>query len=184
MQGFNPRPDRAAGATDVESFSRIRHEVSIRAPTVRPGRQRKKHTPMRTDMFQSAPRPCGRGDRSRPSPSSSFTRFNPRPDRAAGATRNGGKLYRIAAVSIRAPTVRPGRLGRVPPAGLTSVVSIRAPTVRPGRRDTVGRHARVWRFQSAPRPCGRGDRLESRFVRRVRRFQSAPRPCGRGDTRT
>ena len=148
---FNPRPDRAAGATFQP---RVGRSASM--------------------SFQSAPRPCGRGDR-RVSPSAARrTSFNPRPDRAAGATRFQSRVARVALVSIRAPTVRPGRLIMVAPIPHQSVVSIRAPTVRPGRRTPRTTPPRTELFQSAPRPCGRGDLSSISSARRIRCFN--PRP--------
>ncbi len=173
---------------------------------MRPGRP--PHGVARAEItpFQSAPRPCGRGDITAPDAERAAASFNPRPDRAAGATMvpflrepllasfnprpdraagatlsSGGSPHRPR-VSIRAPTVRPGRLIMVAPIPHQSVVSIRAPTVRPGR---PGRHRcqrELVRFQSAPRPCGRGDSRPNSATRGASQFQSAPRPCGRGDT--
>ncbi len=111
--GFNPRPDRAAGATS------------------------KRCTPPSIVTFQSAPRPCGRGDGSKRVARRRKSCFNPRPDRAAGATPECRVVDSVRCVSIRAPTVRPGRQS-IQPVPLT-----------------------VFQFQSAPRPCGRGDSTAS-----------------------
>ncbi len=178
---FNPRPDRAAGATVDPAGAADRVPVSIRAPTVRPGRQHCLVAILTLIVFQSAPRPCGRGDPGRRERRTSPRRFNPRPDRAAGATRRPHSLLpapssfnprpdraagatkiqlgslALGVVSIRAPTVRPGRLGLFAGRVMIRQVSIRAPTVRPGRPQRAASRSALATFQSAPRPCGRGD---------------------------
>ncbi len=158
--------------------------VSIRAPTVRPGRQIKNDPRVAWVEFQSAPRPCGRGDRFHGACRCIGRGFNPRPDRAAGATRLRCASDNRHGVSIRAPTVRPGRPRHVNHSVAARLVSIRAPTVRPGRQTTPRHWIGTSMFQSAPRPCGRGDSTSAISASRVASFQSAPRPCGRGDKRS
>ncbi len=147
---FNPRPDRAAGATWPERANSRPRQVSIRAPTVRPGRHQN-----RVDILIT-------------------TSFNPRPDRAAGATSDANLPRDVDFVSIRAPTVRPGRPPTDETKGAPTRVSIRAPTVRPGRHRVSASVLLIPLFQSAPRPCGRGD--YSNRVERVQRSGFNPRP--------
>ncbi len=209
LKRFNPRPDRAAGATSSSARFNASIFVSIRAPTVRPGRPT-----------------YGRNK------GGAYASFNPRPDRAAGATHRCVQPVAEVKVSIRAPTVRPGRHRRSRQHLSIGIVSIRAPTVRPGRPAALDASESVVSFQSAPRPCGRGDlsavftvNVNTSFNPRPDRaagatdehghghghghghelvsiraptvrpgrpasfrvlganqsFQSAPRPCGRGD---
>ncbi len=171
---FNPRPDRAAGATRI-SLRRFQYAaVSIRAPTVRPGRRHRSHNFIKPSAFQSAPRPCGRGDffLQRPSPAWMLFQSAPRPCGRGDAC--SSVIARALAVSIRAPTVRPGRHAVLSPPPASTVVSIRAPTVRPGRPLALPRRVRSPEFQSAPRPCGRGDKSMADTGPRQHRFN--PRP--------
>ena len=108
-------------------------------------------------LFQSAPRPRGRGDAARTLRSTGPESFNPRPARAGGAT------VVLAAMGF----------------GLR--VSIRAPPARAGRRWKLRDSLKAQKFQSAPRPRGRGDPGASGLITMPGPFQSAPRPRGRGD---
>ena len=64
-------------------------KVSIRAPPVRAGRPAAAWLSGDWRLFQSAPRPCGRGDIASQVSSYILGRFNPRPARAGGATGSG-----------------------------------------------------------------------------------------------
>ena len=107
--------------------------------------------------------------------------FNPRLARAGEATAPDCGARQLCLVSIRASPVRARRpMFRGWPARLWGV-SIRASPVRARRPSGYNKRTAPVRFQSAPRPCGRGDFAQEAMRRGLGRFQSAPRPCGRGD---
>ena len=136
-------------------------------------------------LFQSAPRPRGRGDlfrrvflvslrRFNPRPARaggatfsphvsrpSVFRFNPRPARAGGATDPREDTAVAGVVSIRAPPARAGRPRQEMLAALAVQVSIRAPPARAGRPIGPASMLSEVVFQSAPRPRGRGDQFQS-----------------------
>ena len=132
---FNPRPGLATGATPLNQGRNRARCVSIRAPALRPGRRHRRGDGVAqfSSEFQSAPRPCDRGDGRGAGVIQSSGRFNPRPGLATGAT--GVRLRDRAA----------------------DAVSIRAPALRPGRRKRKLLDFSPGKFQSAPRPCDRGD---------------------------
>ena len=158
-----------------------RKSVSIRAPALRPGRPPPISYGEHHPEFQSAPRPCDRGDRRRgrrcpqfrlfqsaPRPCDrgdpgerrrrwSGRCFNPRPGLATGATRCRSKWTGLLVVSIRAPALRPGRRSNAVEDSPAQIVSIRAPALRPGRQHRLSSGDALDEFQSAPRPCDRGD---------------------------
>ena len=61
-RSFNPRPGLATGATHRERNPSPSRNVSIRAPALRPGRPMSRTARTVFGWFQSAPRPCDRGD--------------------------------------------------------------------------------------------------------------------------
>ncbi len=107
--------------------------------------------------FQSAPRPCERGDAMLIRFETARLCFNPRRALASAAT----SRHRLANPEY--------------------AVSIRAAPLRARRRRTSRLHRRQTMFQSAPRPCERGDTIRAFSTREITKFQSAPRPCERGD---
>ena len=180
-------------------------QVSIRAPPARAGRLASNTGTALTVMFQSAPRPRGRGDVGQEASEEGEISFNPRPARAGGAPHRAVRLNRGGGVSIRAPPARAGRPSRPPPRRACRKFQS-APRPR-GRGDfrSATPETLSCMFQSAPRPRGRGDQTqyigrhpvgcfnprparaggatrESRRASRENGFQSAPRPRGRGDT--
>ncbi len=61
-RGFNPRPAHAGGATSAAAKLYRDMKVSIRAPPTRAGRPNVTTASPSAALFQSAPRPRGRGD--------------------------------------------------------------------------------------------------------------------------
>ena len=198
--GFNPRPARVGGATwrgDVPSGLK---DVSIRAPPARAGRLADRSISARSpSLFQSAPRPRGRGDvtagRARRSPRSLF-QSAPRPrgrgDLVVGGLRAASDEFQSAPrprgrgdlhdrdvasaamhVSIRAPPARAGRR-KLMVSRRCDAVSIRAPPVR----GATGRWPRRTSVSIRAPPAWRGDCAAADVASQ---FQSAPRPRGRGD---
>jgi len=178
---FNPRLARAGEATTLRLAEAALLEVSIRASPVRARRQWQRPLPSPAPPFQSAPRPCGRGDAHCNPQSPIHSRFNPRLARAGEATVPGDHHQQLALVSIRASPVRARRLLRC--AWTQSAGPFQSAPRPCGRGDQFAQHADPYlsMFQSAPRPCGRGDGTSVVPPANRRRFQSAPRPCGRGD---
>ena len=173
-----PRPCDRGDSSPADSTRT--DTVSIRAPALRPGRPVGAWQPASVAVFQSAPRPCDRGDPGSRLSVKQPPCFNPRPGLATGATRSGGGGIRRDCVSIRAPALRPGR-----------------PLM-------TGQRLSPRTFQSAPRPCDRGDHgltacppcvacfnprpglatgatVQAVLLLAAGGFQSAPRPCDRGD---
>ena len=132
-------------------------------------------------MFQSAPRPRGRGDISSAFASRSCRCFNPRPAHAGGATR----ACLNSEIGTQSFNPRPAHAGgaTLPQSEAADLyeVSIRAPPTRAGRLEPTAARQRLRKFQSAPRPRGRGDTCEGKARCAAAKFQSAPRPRGRGD---
>ena len=154
---FNPRPGLATGATERHHDDRRGGCVSIRAPALRPGRLLSSTNLLFDISFQSAPRPCDRGDTADTMPMAEPMGFNPRPGLATGATTNltltvNGIMFQ----SAPRPCDRGDPFGSPP-------------------------HYVNTAFQSAPRPCDRGDFNCGTTGGTVAVFQSAPRPCDRGD---
>jgi hypothetical protein len=104
---------------------------------------------VRVNGFQSAPRPCGRGDLAQLAKDNQTKAFQSAPNFCQNLLQDS--------VSIRAPALRPGRPGRHggqrreicfnPRPGLATGATLLLANVR--------RHH--LRFQSAPRSCDRGD---------------------------
>ena len=131
--------------------------------------------------FQSAPRPRGRGDPVVQAQIEPGRCFNPRPAHAGGAT-SGQRLGPAdAAVSIRAPPTRAGRPVRASLLARRRLVSIRAPPTRAGRHGKLdrNRHDGAVSIRAPPTRAGRHEPTD--FIDLVGKFQSAPRPRGRGD---
>jgi hypothetical protein len=152
---------------------------------------------VRVNGFQSAPRPCGRGDLAQLAKDNQTKAFQSAPNFCQNLLQDS--------VSIRAPALRPGRPGRHggqrreicfnPRPGLATGATLLLANVR--------RHH--LRFQSAPRSCDRGDLKltvvllafasfnprpglatgatpnRSKPSAIAITFQSAPRSCDRGD---
>ncbi len=105
---FNPRPDRAAGATNDFHLDANSNESF----NPRPDRAAGATTYARNK-------------------GGAYASFNPRPDRAAGATRLVPRLLGLVQVSIRAPTARPGRqrpAHETEPQALHSCISRKSPS--------------------------------------------------------
>ena len=131
--------------------------------------------------FQSAPRPCGRGDRHARTRERRRLSFNPRLARAGEATGYGAYAFHVRGVSIRASPVRARRPDIELNALSVIVVSIRASPVRARRPGESARRmgAVLVSIRASPvRARRRGNWLG---VTSNNGFQSAPRPCGRGD---
>ncbi len=155
---FNPRPGPATGATIPPASS----NWTPCCFNPRPG------------PATGATRPCT------PVPWCSPC-FNPRPGPATGATRVARMHAVREHVSIRAPVLRPERLGTKPRVAAEKVVSIRAPVLRPERQKVVDVKTQP-QDVSIRAPVLRPERPRDLLVspRRVM-FQSAPRSCDRSD---
>jgi hypothetical protein len=127
---------------------------------------------VRVNGFQSAPRPCGRGDLAQLAKDNQTKAFQSAPNFCQNLLQDS--------VSIRAPALRPGRhavawhhyhaLSFNPRPGLATGATWSA--WRPAARNM---------FQSAPRSCDRGDLFQKINRAAPHGFQSAPRSCDRGD---
>ena len=117
-----------------------------------------------------------------PSPVATAAKLPPPPLLWGGeATNPHHPVHPVSKVPIRASPVRARRPEyRSPQSTISEFQSAPRPC---GRGDTVAEYFGAWleSFQSAPRPCGRGDLRETGGGDWAGTFQSAPRPCGRGD---
>ena len=205
-RGFNPRLARAGEATTHPDVLGHPDLVSIRASPVRARRQdilrqlyglARRFNPRlarageaTSDLeglgyafgFQSAPRPCGRGDGMTWIACIWTATVSIRASPVRARRHDARTVHSPSpVVSIRASPVRARRPNRVENIIRPGMVSIRASPVRARRRHPCASSTTKPWFQSAPRPCGRGDRAYGNAIVPQVAFQSAPRPCGRGD---